>query len=76
MSINEVTLYVKHASKHKLIVSIHIDDLFITSDKEQLVEEFKANMKNKFEMNELGLLTCFYRHESNSICIWLFPVFS
>ena len=73
-SMNEVTLYVKHASKHKLIVSVYVDDLLITSDKEQLVEEFKANMKDKFEMNELGLQTYFYRHEGNSICTWLFPM--
>jgi len=73
-SMNEITLYVKHACKHKLIVSVYVDDLLITSDREQLVEEFKANMKDKFEMNKLGLPTYFYRHEGNSICIWLFPM--
>jgi len=31
----------------------------IAGDKEQLVEEFKTNMKDKFEMNELGLLSYF-----------------
>jgi len=58
-SMNEVTLYMKYVDKHKLIVSLYVDDLLITRDKEQLVEEFKANMKDKFEMNELGLLTYF-----------------
>jgi hypothetical protein len=58
-SMNEVTLYVKHADGHKLIVSVYVDDLLITGDKEQLVEEFKTNMKDMFEMNELGLLTYF-----------------
>ena len=56
---NEVTLYMKYVDKHKLIVSLYVDDLLITRDKEQLVEEFKANMKDKFKMNELGLLTYF-----------------
>jgi hypothetical protein len=54
-SMNEVTLYVKHADGHKLIVSVYVDDLLITGDKEQLVEEFKTNMKDTFEMNELGI---------------------
>jgi hypothetical protein len=46
---------VKHADGHKLIVSVYVDDLLITGDKEQLVEEFKTNMKDTFEMNELGI---------------------
>jgi len=58
-SMNEVTLYMKYVDKHKLIMSVYVDDLVITRDKEQLVEEFKANMKDKFKMNELGLLTYF-----------------
>jgi hypothetical protein len=58
-SMNGVTLYVKHADGYKLIVSVYVDDLLITGDKEQLVEEFKTNMKDMFEMNELGLLIYF-----------------
>jgi hypothetical protein len=58
-SMNEVTLYVKHIGKNKLIVLVYIDDLLITCEKEQLVEEFKANIKDKFEMNELGSMTYF-----------------
>jgi len=58
-SINEVTLYVKNVDKHTLIVSMYVDDLLIARDKEQLLEEFKTNMKDKFEMNELGLLSNF-----------------
>jgi hypothetical protein len=45
---NEVTLYMKHVDKHKLIVLVYVDDLLITRDKEQLVEDFKTNMKDKF----------------------------
>jgi hypothetical protein len=56
---NEVTLYVKHIGKNKLIVLVYIDDLLITCEKEQLVEEFKANIKDKFEMNELGSMMYF-----------------
>jgi hypothetical protein len=43
------------------------DNLLIAGDKEQLVEEFKTNMKDKFEMNKLGLLSYLLRMGSNSI---------
>ena len=56
---NEVTLYMKHVDKHKLIMLVYVDDLLITRDKEQLVEDFKTNMKDKFEMNKFGLLLYF-----------------
>ena len=49
----------KHVDKHVLMVSVYVDDLLITGDKEQLIEEFKSNMKATFEMNELGLLSYF-----------------
>ena len=58
-SMNKVTLYIENVDKHTLIVLVYIDDLLIGGDKEQLVEEFKTNMKDKFEMNELGLLLYF-----------------
>ena len=64
-SINEVTLYVNNVDKHTLIVSVYVDDLLIAGDKEQLVKEFKTNMKDKFEMNELGLLSYFLGMELN-----------
>jgi len=56
---NEAVLYVKYVDKHKLIVSMYVDDLLIIGNNEQLVEEFEANIKDKFEMNELGFLTYF-----------------
>ena len=54
---NEVTLYLKNVDKHTLIISLYVDDLLIVGDKEHPVEEFKTNMKDKFEINELGLLS-------------------
>ena len=58
-SINEITLYVKKVNTHTLIISVYVDDLLIAGDEEQLVEEFKTNMKSMFEMNELGKLSYF-----------------
>ncbi|KAJ6423509.1 hypothetical protein OIU84_024466 [Salix udensis] len=64
-SLNEATLYVKKVDDHILIVSVYVDDLLITGDDEKFVDEFKLNMKNKFEMNELGLLAYFLGMEMN-----------
>jgi hypothetical protein len=47
--------------------SMNEDNLLIAGDNEQLVEEFKTNMKDKFEMNKLGLLSYLLGMESNSI---------
>jgi hypothetical protein len=58
-SLNEATLYVKKVEDHILIVSVYVDDLLITGNMEKMVAEFKMKMKNKFEMNELGLLSYF-----------------
>ena len=58
-SMNKHTLFVKKIVEHMLIVSVYVDDLLIIGNQEVLVEEFKINMKNKFEMNELGLLSYF-----------------
>ena len=58
-SMNEPTLYVRRVDEHILIVSVYVDDLLITGNQEKLVEEFKINMRTKFEMNELGLLSYF-----------------
>ena len=62
-SLNEATLYVKKVDENILIISVYVDDFLITGDKEQLVDEFKMNIKNKFKMNELGLLSYFLRME-------------
>jgi len=47
--------------------SMNEDNLLIAGDNEQLVEEFKTNMKDKFEMNKLGLLSYLLGMGSNSI---------
>jgi len=42
-----------------LVVCIYVDDLIVTGDDEEMVEEFKTAMKNEFEMSDLGLLNYF-----------------
>jgi hypothetical protein len=40
-------------------VSLYVDDLLVTGSNELLVEEFKQEMMNVFEMIDLGLMTYF-----------------
>lgn len=56
---NDHALYTKERNGKLLVVCIYVDDLIVTSDDEQMVEEFKRAMKNEFEMSGLGLLNYF-----------------
>ena len=40
-----------------LLVAVYVDDLLITGSKTEMIDGFKGNMSNKFEMSDLGLLT-------------------
>ena len=54
---SESTLYVKHKGNELLIVSLYIDDLLVIEGNVELVEEFKREMKQVFEMTDLRLMT-------------------
>ncbi|KAG8480457.1 hypothetical protein CXB51_024633 [Gossypium anomalum] len=65
-SISEPTLYVKKAEKKNLlIVSLYVDDLLVTGCKGELIEDFKKQMLDVFEMTDLGLMTYFLGMEVN-----------
>jgi len=55
MSLLESILYVEHNGNNLLIVSLYVDDLLVTGDESGLVEEFKQEMMQVFEMKDLGL---------------------
>ena len=56
----EATLYVrKSTDKVQLIVSLYVDDLFVTGGDEFVVNKFKIDMANEFEMLDLGLMHYF-----------------
>ena len=42
-----------------LIVSLYVDDLLVIGGNVELVEEFKREMKQVYEMIDLGLMTYF-----------------
>jgi len=58
-SLSKATLYVKLKDNDVLIVSLYVDDLLVIGSNELLVEEFKQEMMNVFEMIDLGLMTYF-----------------
>ncbi|XP_017179515.1 uncharacterized mitochondrial protein AtMg00810-like [Malus domestica] len=55
-SLSEATLYTKARGDEILIVSIHVDDIVYTGNKNDLLKEFKEDMMVKYEMTDLGLL--------------------
>ncbi|CAH9135713.1 unnamed protein product [Cuscuta epithymum] len=56
---NEATLYVKELNQDILIVSVYVDDLLITGSSIKMIDQFKSEMKKKFDMSDLGLMSYF-----------------
>lgn len=58
-SLSESILYVKENNNEILVVSLYVDDLLITGSSAKLIDEFKLDMMQVFEMTDLGLMTYF-----------------
>ncbi|KAL4388514.1 hypothetical protein GQ457_09G023930 [Hibiscus cannabinus] len=59
----ESTLYIKKSDDEILVVSLYVDDLLVTGSRLQLIEKFKDEMKEVFEMTDLGEMTFFLGEE-------------
>eukprot|EP00253_Pinus_taeda_P026028 PITA_26028 len=55
----EPTLYIKENDGKFLIVVLYVDDVIFTGNDDYLIENFKAVMKEEFEMTDMGLLRYF-----------------
>jgi len=55
----EPIVYIKENKDMLLIVILYVDDLIFMGSKDAIVENFKEEMKNEFEMTDLGLLRYF-----------------
>ncbi|XP_016684106.2 uncharacterized mitochondrial protein AtMg00810-like [Gossypium hirsutum] len=55
----------KNENETLLIVSLYVDDLLVTSSRNELIEEFKKQMQDVFEMTNLGEITYFIGIEIN-----------
>eukprot|EP00253_Pinus_taeda_P035760 PITA_35760 len=53
------TVYIKEKDGKLLIVVLYVDDVIFTSNDDYLIENFKAVMKEEFEMTDMGLLRYF-----------------
>jgi len=67
---NDATLYVRRLlDGGSLIVSLYVDDLLVTSNNQQEVQQLMEEMKNQFEMSSLGEMNYFLGlevHQSES----------
>ncbi|XP_017629107.1 uncharacterized mitochondrial protein AtMg00810-like [Gossypium arboreum] len=56
---SEPTLYVKKEGNDFIIFCLYVDDIIYTSSSTFLVDKFKSQMMNEFEMSNMGLLHYF-----------------
>jgi len=56
---NESTLYVNKEGNDFIILYLCVDDIIYNSSSHSLLEEFKSQMINEFEMSDMGLLHYF-----------------
>eukprot|EP00253_Pinus_taeda_P030491 PITA_30491 len=48
------TVYTKKVGKSLIILVLYVDDLILTSSDPNLIKHVKSNLKNKFEMTDIG----------------------
>jgi hypothetical protein len=58
-SLSEFTLYLRKINDELLVVSFYVDDLLVTGSNMEQIDVFKREMKNVFEMTDLGKMTFF-----------------
>ena len=50
-------IYTRGCRDQRLLIGVYVDDLIITGSNPREIERFKADMKEKFKMSDLGLLS-------------------
>ena len=53
----EQTVYTRTTKGSTLLIGVYVDDLIVTRSSKKEIETFKDQMKKKFEMSDLGLLS-------------------
>ena len=61
----EQAIYLKQSSNVKVIVGVYVDDLIVTRSRSEDVDNFKKQMKEVFEMSDLGSLSTYLGIETN-----------
>ncbi|XP_042756658.2 retrovirus-related Pol polyprotein from transposon TNT 1-94 [Lactuca sativa] len=61
----EYSVYTRTKNGSSLIIGIYVDDLLVTGSNPENIKEFKKEMKARFEMSDLGLLSYYLGIEVN-----------
>ncbi|GJR78475.1 zinc finger, CCHC-type containing protein [Tanacetum coccineum] len=59
----EQAIYTKTSKDSTLLIGVYVDDLIITGTPKKEIDKFKAQMEEKFEMSDLGLLAYYLGRE-------------
>lgn len=57
---SDANLYVYRNGGKTVVIVLYVDDLLITGDDDDLVQQMKDALKSEFEMTDLGLLHYFW----------------
>ncbi|CAJ2662166.1 unnamed protein product [Trifolium pratense] len=58
-SLSESTLYIKGDQTNFLVICLYVDDLLVTGSSVEFIQQFKDDMKQVFEMSDLGEMSYF-----------------
>jgi len=58
-SLSESTLYTRNSNSDYIVVSLHVDDLFVTGNNPRMIGQFKAEIIKVFEMTDLSEMSYF-----------------
>ena len=64
---SESTLYIRKINADILIISLYVDDLLVTGSNQCLMDKFKAEMEEVFEMTDLEEMSYFLGMEVHRI---------
>lgn len=59
----EPSVYMKNMAESVIVVAVYVDDLFVTGASVKVIEAFKKEMAQKFDMSDLGKLSYYLRIE-------------
>jgi hypothetical protein len=62
-SSSEHGIYTQSRDSGRLIIGVYVDDLIITGTDEGAINSFKTEMKDQFQMSDIGLLSYYLRIE-------------
>ena len=68
----DAAIFNKGSEREKVLVGIYVDDLIITGPSENKISKFKEEMKDKFEMTDLDLLSSYLGMEVRQSSVNIF----